>query len=287
MGRIWQGGLALSIGLWLVLPVAQSQVSQPTEADKAKVPVPFRPDDQQTERKGPAGFAPRGTPEGYTPNPDPRDFTGSYVSGGGGPPPGGAPGGGGPPGAGGPPGGGAPPGGGTPPGGGAQPGAGAPPGGGAPGAGPGGAGAPGGKPSCVPSFDSGAYAIHVVSSPGRLTIVGEENHRIRRVYIGAQLPANPTPAYGGNAVGRWDGNTLVIDTVGIKGRPGVHQRERWTRESNGSIAIEIVTLDASGKASAPQASELVWRPDISFVENICEDFGEAFGTDSGYGVSKQ
>lgn len=266
-------GLAAVFALWLAMPGAQAQVSQPTADDKAKVPVPFRPDDQQSERKGPAGFAPRGTPEGYTPNPDPRDFTGSYVSGGGGAPPGGAPPGGGAGGPGGGPGGpGAGPGGpaGAPPGG-------APAGGGGPG---------GGKPSCFPSFDSGAYATHIISSPGRLTIVGEENHRIRRIYIGAQLPATLTPQYGGNAVGRWEGNTLVIDTVGIKGRAGVHQRERWTRQKNGSIAIETSMVDASGTAGAAQSSELVWRPDISFVENICEDFGEAFGSDSGYGVSK-
>lgn len=245
-----RAALAWLLGLWLVAP-AWAQVSQPTEADKANVPLQFRPDDQKNGAV--TSFAPRGTPPGYTPNADLRDFTGSYVTENGGGP-------------------GAPRG----------------PPGGPPGAGRGGPGGPppnpnARRPSCVPTFGYGAYAVHVVASPGRLTVVGEENHRIRRIYLNEPLPENPTPAYAGNSVGHWEHNTLVIDTVGIKGRSGVHQRERWTREKNGSIAIETSVMDGDAPRST-QREELVWRPDLSYVENICEDFAEAFG--SGYGSSK-
>ncbi|MFT3905910.1 MAG: hypothetical protein QM718_06370 [Steroidobacteraceae bacterium] len=282
---------SLRVGGFVTLLLAAApllaQVSQPTEADKNKVPMQFRPDDQKGA--GAPNFAPRGTPAGYTPDPNPREFSGSYVSGGGGGPPGG----GGP--AGGAPGGAGPAAGGAPPGGGGAPGAGGPPGGGgAPGGASGGTpgGAPGGTPggaagagsSCTPTFGSGAYATHVIYSPALLVVVGEENHRIRRIVIGGQLPKQPKPIYSGYSVGRWEGNTLVVDTIAIRGRDGQHLVERWTRQANGSIDIQTQTLDAAGKAQgAASSSTLVWRPDLSFVENICEDFGEAFGSDYGGG----
>ena len=227
----------------LLTGTARAQVSVSTPADVAGVPPAFL-----ANAKAPS-FDPRGTPPGYTPDPDPRDFTSSYI----------APGGGGP--------------GGPPPGGG-----GAPPGGAAP---PGGSGAATAA-TCIPSFGNGPYPIHIISSPGRLTIVGEQNHQIRRVYIGGAHPNPVVPAYSGDSIGHWDGNTLVVDTIAIKGQPGVHLLERWTKQKNGSLAIETTSLDAAGRPIGPPTpSSLVWRPDLSFVEDICEDFGEAFGP--GYG----
>jgi hypothetical protein len=244
------------VGLQLVLAIAVSpavslaQVSAPTEADKQAVPLQFRPEDQKNGAV--TSFAPRGTPAGYTPNPDVRDFSGSYVNDSGAPP-------GGPRG----PGGAGPPPSGPP--------AGAPPGGLKPNA-----------QSCIPSFDGGAYATHIISSPGRLTVVGEENHRIRRIYIDGHHSLNVRDTYGGDSVGQWQGNTLIVDTIAIRGSPSLHLVERWTRLANGSIEIVTTREGLTGGAPEPETSTLVWRPDLSFLENICEDFGEAFG--AGYGA---
>lgn len=233
-------GWAIAAGLTSVVCVAQ--VSAPTDTDKQTVPLQFRPEDQKNGAV--TSFAPRGTPAGYTPNPDVRDFTGSYVSDSGAPP--------------------------------AGPGAGPPPGAGLP------AGPRTNAQSCIPSFDSGAYATHIISSPGRLTVVGEENHRIRRIYIDGHHPATVHASYSGDSIGQWQGNTLVVDTIAIRGNEGVHLVERWTRLANGSIEI-VATRDGAGSGTQEsQTSILVWRPDLSFLENICEDFGEAFG--AGYGA---
>jgi len=241
--------LALAGSVVLGFP-AYAQVSPSTPADVAGVPAQFLPN----SKVGPGGFAPKSTPAGYKVNPDPRDFTGSYVNGEGGAPPGGAP-----PGRGGPPPSGPPPGGSTLP--------------------------ANASAACLPTFGGGAYPVHLISSPGRLTYVEEENHRLRRIYIGGAHPADAQPSFGGDSVGHWDGNTLVIDTVDIEGRDGAHLLERWTRQPDGSIAIVTSNLDAKGKAiGAPTDSTLVWRPDLSFVEDICEDYGEAFG--AGYGGGK-
>jgi hypothetical protein len=240
-----------SVPGWLIAAslcsvVGVAQVSAPTDTDKQTVPLQFRPEDQKSGAV--TSFAPRGTPAGYTPNPDLRDFTGSYVSDSGAPP--------------------------------AGPGAGPPPGA------PPGAGPPlGSRPnaqSCIPSFGSGAYATHIISSPGRLTVVGEENHRIRRIYIDGHHPANVRASYSGDSIGQWQGNTLVVDTIAIRGSDGLHLVERWTRLPNGSIEIVATRDGVAAGSQEPQTSTLVWRPDLSFLENICEDFGEAFG--AGYGA---
>jgi hypothetical protein len=112
--------------------------------------------------------------------------------------------------------------------------------------------------------------------------VGEENHRIRRIYIDGRHSLNARDTYSGDSVGQWQGNTLIVDTIAIRGNPGLHLVERWTRLVNGSIEIISTREGLAGGAQGPETSILVWRPDLSFLENICEDFGEAFGP--GYGA---
>jgi hypothetical protein len=247
----------------LCTPTLHAQFSEVTEEDIKSVPEPFRP----SARTGPnfAGFAPRGTPAGYTPNSDPRDFSGSYITGGGGGPPSG----GGAPGGAGRPGGGAP-GGAGPPDGGAR----------GPGVGPQGVNASGAGSTCLPSFGGGAYPTHIVSSPTALFVVGEENHRVRRIVVGSRH-AGVGASYGGDSIARWQGNTLVVETIDINGRTGT-LLERWTKQADGSLQVISTTVAADGKYSASeQTSRYTWRPDLQFLENICEDYGEAFT--QGYG----
>ena len=67
--------------------------------------------------------------------------------------------------------------------------------------------------------------VEIVQNPKRLLLVytGGENKWIRQVWIGRQHPKDLTdyePAWMGHSVGRWEGNTLVVDTVAIKTSPG-------------------------------------------------------------------
>ncbi len=256
----------------LLAGTALAQVSETTPDQLSGIPQGFLP-----TAKTP-NFAPHGTPKGYKVNPDPRDFTASYISGGGGGPGGPPPGGGAPPG--GAPGGGAP-GGGTP--------GGAPP----PGAGQGiaenntGPTKKAGAPPCIPSFNGGPYASHMISSPGRLTVVNEYNHTARRFFIGGQHLTGAKPTYMGDSIGHWDGNTLVTDTTALRELPGVDIKERWSKQANGSIKVDETRFDAAGKPTGEKQTTIyTWRPDISYVEDMCEDFGEAFGNDYGSPTGK-
>jgi len=63
-----------------------------------------------------------------------------------------------------------------------------------------------------------SYPIEILQTPGQVTIITEAFSEVRRVYLDQpQLPIDEVPpGYYGRSVGRWDGDTFVIDTVGIK-----------------------------------------------------------------------
>ena len=59
-------------------------------------------------------------------------------------------------------------------------------------------------------------ALQLLQQPDRITMLYDEDHEVRRVPMNQPHPAQVTPSWYGNSVGHYDGDTLVIDTVGIK-----------------------------------------------------------------------
>jgi hypothetical protein len=60
-------------------------------------------------------------------------------------------------------------------------------------------------------------AFEVLFTPGRVTLLGEvDGNRLRRIYTdGRGHPEDPDPTFHGHSIGKWEGDTLVVDTVGI------------------------------------------------------------------------
>src|SRR5882724_9819326 len=60
-------------------------------------------------------------------------------------------------------------------------------------------------------------AMEILFTPGRVTLLGEsDGNRLRRIYTdGRPHPADPDPTFLGHSIGRWEGDTLVVDTVGV------------------------------------------------------------------------
>jgi hypothetical protein len=74
--------------------------------------------------------------------------------------------------------------------------------------------------NCVPPGVPGSmqqpYPIEFLFTPGRVTILIETYSLIRRVYTdGSPPPEQPDPSYQGTSVGRWEGDTLIIETTAI------------------------------------------------------------------------
>jgi hypothetical protein len=71
-------------------------------------------------------------------------------------------------------------------------------------------------PPGMPTVMTQPYSLEFLFTPGRVTIIQEAYMQVRRVFTdGRALPEAPDPAFNGHSVGRWDGDTLVIETIGI------------------------------------------------------------------------
>ena len=72
---------------------------------------------------------------------------------------------------------------------------------------------PNGVPFMLP------LSMEMFQAPDKITIIYQNDHQVRHIRMNAQHPAKVTPSWYGDAVGRYEGDTLVIDTVGIKMGP--------------------------------------------------------------------
>jgi hypothetical protein len=73
-------------------------------------------------------------------------------------------------------------------------------------------------PPGMPAMMAMAYGMEVMQSKDRVTFFSELNDALRRVYIDGRRPTAATlddPTYAGYSTGRWEGDTLVVDTVAL------------------------------------------------------------------------
>jgi len=73
---------------------------------------------------------------------------------------------------------------------------------------------PGGVPFVFPSG-----ATQLLQQPDKITILYNYDHQVRQVRLNHFHPAPVTPSWYGDSVGRYEGDTLIVDTIGIKVGP--------------------------------------------------------------------
>jgi hypothetical protein len=56
--------------------------------------------------------------------------------------------------------------------------------------------------------------MQLLQQPGKVTILYDEDHEVRHVRMKETHPIHVTPSWHGDSVGHYEGDTLVIDTVG-------------------------------------------------------------------------
>jgi hypothetical protein len=59
-------------------------------------------------------------------------------------------------------------------------------------------------------------AVQLLQQPDKITMLYDEDHEVRRVRMNEPHPAQVTPSWYGDSVGHYEGDTLVIDTVGTR-----------------------------------------------------------------------
>ena len=138
---------------------------------------------------------------------------------------------------------------------------------------------PAGVPRAAP------YPWTFATAPDRLYMLFEGNiHTFRQIFMdGRAHPKDPDPTWYGHSVGHWEGDTLVVDTVGyndkfwfdFRGHPHteqLHTIERYTRKNFGTLVNEI-TIDDPGAYSKPFTVTFNARlmPKGEIMEYICQE----------------
>jgi len=86
------------------------------------------------------------------------------------------------------------------------------------------------------------FGMQMLQQPDKITILYLHDHEVRRVRMNQSHPARVTPSWYGDSVGRYDGDTLVVDTVGIKSGPFAMLDMYGTPYSNALHVVERYRL---------------------------------------------
>ncbi len=151
---------------------------------------------------------------------------------------------------------------------------------------------PAGVPRMAP------YPWKIVQQPKLVVFLFEGNiHTYRQIFLdGRPHPDDPDPTWYGHSIGKWEGDTLVVDTIGFNdkfwfdfaGHPHtekLHVTERFRRSDYGHLDLEVV-IDDPGAYTKPFTmygrSPLVENSEI--MEYICnennQDVSHIVGKDS-------
>lgn len=133
-------------------------------------------------------------------------------------------------------------------------------------------------------------SMEVLFTPGRVTMLGEsDGNRLRRIYTDDRKhPDDPDPTWHGHSIGHWDGDALVVDTIGVMPQTYIAISEAAGIPNNGDMHIkERIYLDPKNKdillvdleITAPKVLTKPWKTTRTYfrqraraydiVEGVC------------------
>ena len=140
---------------------------------------------------------------------------------------------------------------------------------------------------CQPSSVPAAMLVldfKLIQAARQIVMLAGNGDPARQIYIdGRSLPKDPEPSWMGSSVGRWEGETLVVDSIGFKesawldgfGHPrsgAMRITERYRRRDFGHMDLEL-TFDDPKYYTRPFGfkTTLTLLPDTDVVEYICTE----------------
>jgi hypothetical protein len=148
-------------------------------------------------------------------------------------------------------------------------------------------------PPGMPGIMGQPYPMEFLLTPGKVTIVIEAYQQVRHIYTdGRPLPDDPDLKFHGTSIGRWEGDTLVVDTVGFSPLTEITRYvpfstkarivERFRLSDPDTMTIETTITDPEVLA-APSVSTRTLRRHRNWTtaEYICEENNRNFVDGSG------
>ncbi len=141
----------------------------------------------------------------------------------------------------------------------------------------------------VTDFDALATPRRIIQTRGMIAVLFESYNHFRQIFLdGRPLPKIVQPSYLGYSVGKWEGETLVVDTIGFNDRgwlddgghpqtEALHVTERFRRRNFGHIDLQV-TIDDPKAYIRPWTVRLAgldFLPDQELIESICENEKDA------------
>jgi len=142
-------------------------------------------------------------------------------------------------------------------------------------------------PPGMPRMMNAIYPMEIFQRPGQVAIFAEWDHQVRRIYTDGRghPPADALdPTYNGHSIGHWEGQDLVVDTIGLRGDMMITQNGLGLSDAL-HIHERIRQVDADTLADTftfedPKALQRPWivtktykraPPKLEIMEYACEE----------------
>ena len=148
-------------------------------------------------------------------------------------------------------------------------------------------------PPGMPGIMSQPYPIEVLMTPGLVTIVTEAYTQVRHIYTdGRPVPEDPDPSFDGTSIGRWDGDTLVVETAGFEPVPrGISFPysekmkivERFKLSDPDTLSVETTILDPLALVKPFEMGNRIFKRHRGWTiaEYVCEENNRNFVDEKG------
>jgi hypothetical protein len=149
-------------------------------------------------------------------------------------------------------------------------------------------------PPGMPGIMTQPYPIELLLTPGKVTILIEAYSQWRQIFTdGRAHPEDPDLTFNGHSIGHWEGDTLVVDTVGFTtdtglGNFGIRHSdkmrivERFRLASPARLEIETTVTDPEALTKPLTSTSVYGRHrDWTLAEYVCQQNNRNFTTDDG------
>ena len=139
-------------------------------------------------------------------------------------------------------------------------------------------------PQGVPRVNASPPPWKIVQKPEVIVVLYESANTWRQVFMdGRELGNDYPPTFLGYSTGKWDGDTLVVDTRGFNGKTwldqtgkptsdALHVTERFRRKDFGHMEIQVTIDDRKVYTKPWTVTEQVrFVPNTDVIENACEN----------------
>jgi hypothetical protein len=151
-------------------------------------------------------------------------------------------------------------------------------------------------PSGVPGSLRLREPVQFLQEPNQITFIYQRDHQVRRIYLNEKHPENLKPSWYGHSVGRYEGDTLVVDTIGLNDRTtvdwfgtphtdAIHVVERYRMVDGGRRMEVTFTVTDPNTFTQPWTAVVNYRRGNAQIEEIvCAENNKNASTNEDYPV---